>query len=176
VPETIIPISDEQAKLGQEILKTLRGVGSFFEKALGSTPEDLIAYLGGDWLRVRRAENLVRLFEGARGRLADWHVAEPRPASLSIALPILQGAADEDREDLVDLWARLFGNAMDPNMNTVRQSFIDAVKRMDPLDVVVLRYIYKETIEIITAGGRPLEGRTIGCDQIGREGSSRCPR
>ena len=37
---SIIPISDEQAKLGQEILKTLRGLGSFIEKALGSTPED----------------------------------------------------------------------------------------------------------------------------------------
>ena len=54
--ESLIPITDEQAKLGQEILKTFRGLGSFVEKALGSTPEDLIAYLGGDWLRVRRAE------------------------------------------------------------------------------------------------------------------------
>jgi hypothetical protein len=63
VSGSLIPISDEQAKLGQEILKTLRGLGSFLEKALGSTPEDLVAYLGGDWLRVRRAENIIRLFD-----------------------------------------------------------------------------------------------------------------
>ena len=55
----LIPISGEQAKLGQEILKTLRGLGSFIGQALGSTPEDLVGYLGGDWLRVRRAENLL---------------------------------------------------------------------------------------------------------------------
>jgi hypothetical protein len=39
VSENLIPISDEQAKLGQEILKTLRGAGSFLEKTLGSTPK-----------------------------------------------------------------------------------------------------------------------------------------
>jgi Abortive infection alpha len=136
VAENIIPISDEQAKLGQEILKTLRGLGSFIEKALASTPEDLIAYFGGDWLRVRRAENLARLFEEARRRLADWNVQEPVPASLSIALPILQRAADEDREELVDLWARLLANAMDPNINNVRQSFIELVNKLDPVDAM----------------------------------------
>lgn len=63
---SLIPISDEQAKLGQEVIKALRGFGSFIEKALGSTPEDLVAYLGGDWLRVRRAENVVRLMMEAQ--------------------------------------------------------------------------------------------------------------
>jgi hypothetical protein len=38
---SLIPISDEQAKLGQEALKVLRGLGSFLEKVLGSVPEDL---------------------------------------------------------------------------------------------------------------------------------------
>jgi hypothetical protein len=144
-----VPISDEQAKLGQELLKTFRGLGSFFEKALGSTPEDLIAYLGGDWLRVRRAENLVRLFEKARQRLGDRNGQDPIAASLSIALPILRGAADEDREELVDLWARLLANAMDPHLNSVRQSFIEAVKRMDPVDAVVLRHLHEARIDFV---------------------------
>jgi hypothetical protein len=149
VPDSIIPISDEQAKLGQEIVKMLRGAGSFLDKALGSTPQDLIAYLGGDWLRVRCVENLVKLFERARQRLADWHVSEPRPAALSIALPILQGAADEDREELADLWARLLANATDPNMNNVRHSFIAAVKNMDPQDAVVLRFVAENRLTVI---------------------------
>jgi hypothetical protein len=102
-----------------------------------------VAYLGGDWLRVRRAENLVRLFEGARRRLADRHVEETIPASLSVALPILQGAADEDREQLVDLWAQLLANAMDPNLNNVRHLFVEAVKKMDPPDALVLKIMYK---------------------------------
>jgi hypothetical protein len=130
----LIPITDEQAKLGQEILKTFRGLGSFLERALGSTPEDLVGYFGGDRLRVRRAENMARMMSESQERLAAWGVEETKPATLSIALPILQGAADEDREELVDLWARLLANAMDPNMNSVRYSFVDAVKNMDPID------------------------------------------
>jgi hypothetical protein len=38
----MIPITDEQAKLGQEIVKAFRGLGSFLKRALGSTPEDLV--------------------------------------------------------------------------------------------------------------------------------------
>jgi hypothetical protein len=166
VSENLIPISDDQAKLGQEILKTLRGFGSFLEKALGSTPEDLIAYLGGDWLRVRRAENLMMLFEKAKQRLADRNVKTPIPASLSVALPILQGAADEDREALTDLWARLLANAMDPSMNSVRYAFIDAVKRMDPVDAVVLRYIYQTKISEVALGRTDTESGTVGFTNI----------
>ena len=59
----LIPISDEQAKAIQEGLKTLRGLGAFLEKVLGSTPEDLVGFLGGDWLRVRRAENIAGMME-----------------------------------------------------------------------------------------------------------------
>lgn len=74
------------------------------------------------------------------------------PAPLSVALPILQGAADEDRDDLVDLWARLLANAMDPTLNNVRYSFIEAVKEMDPPDAIIMRYAYQDNIENIHTG------------------------
>jgi hypothetical protein len=144
--DRLIPITDEQAKLGQEALKTLRGLGSFLEQALGSTPEDLIGYLGGDWLRVRRAENIATMFHRAKARLVERGVEDPHPASLSVAIPILQGAADEDREELVDLWARLLANAMDPNLGTIRYSFIDAVKALDPPDAMLLQFLHQEGI------------------------------
>jgi hypothetical protein len=140
--DNLIPISDEQAKLGQEIVKAFRGLGSFLAQALGSTPEDLIGYLGGDWLRFRRAENIARLLNAARERLAARGVDQPQPASLSVALPILRGGADEDRDVLVDLWARLLANAMDPHLSSVRHQFISAVQAMDPMDGVVLDYIH----------------------------------
>jgi hypothetical protein len=152
--DSVIPITDEQAKLGQEImklgqetLKTLRGLGSFLDKALGSTPEALVGYLGGDWLHVRRAENMARMLYKARERLAALGMNETTPAPLSLALPILQGAADEDREELVDLWARLLASAMDPaTRNNVRHEFIAAVKQMDPSDATVLQHIYSEKV------------------------------
>ncbi len=135
----LIPISDEQAKLGQEALKVLRGLGSFLTKSLGSVPEDIVGYLGGDWLRVRRAENIAEMMQRAKGRLEARGVAETTPASLTIALPVLRGAADESRPVIQDLWARLLAAAMDPSReNRVRQRFSEAIERMDPPDALVL--------------------------------------
>jgi Abortive infection alpha len=130
---TLIPISDEQAKALQEAIKTIRGLGGFIEKALGSVPEDLIGLLGGDWLWVRRAENMVRMMQRAKDRLEARGVEDPQPANLTVALPILRGAADESREELRDLWARLLANAMDPSRaNRVRAAFVEVVKKLEP--------------------------------------------
>jgi hypothetical protein len=157
VTDSLIPISDEQAKLGQEIIKALRGLGSFVEKALGSTPEDLIGYLGGDWLHIRRAVNIAGMLHKARERLVALGMNETTPAPLSLALPILQGAADEDREALVDLWARLLASAMAPaTRNSVRRAFIAAVKEMDPADAKAMHHLHIEKMPfIVRADGGP---------------------
>jgi hypothetical protein len=47
----VIPISDEQAKAIQEALKTLQGLGGFLRETFGTVPEDIVALLGGNWLR-----------------------------------------------------------------------------------------------------------------------------
>jgi hypothetical protein len=141
----LVPISDEQAKAIQEALRTLRGVGAFLEKALGGVPEDLVGLLGGDWLRVRRAENMVKMIERAKERLEARGVEEPEPANLTIALPILRAAADESREELRDIWARLLAAAMDPSRaNRVRAAFIETAKGMEPLDAALLRQVHQQ--------------------------------
>lgn len=138
----LIPISDEQAKLGQEIIKVFGGLGSFIKDALGSVPTDLVGYLGGDWLRMRRAENLVRIMQKAQECLEQRGVKVPEPASLSLALPLLRGAADESREGLQDLWARLLAAALDPSRaGRVRQDFADILAKMDPVDALVLQFL-----------------------------------
>jgi hypothetical protein len=144
----LAPISDEQAKAIQEVakaaqeaLKALQGVGGFLKDVVGTTPEDIVGYLGGDWLKVRRAENLARIIEKAQERLrARGAEASKHQASLSLALPILVAAADESRDELQDLWARLLAAAADPTRTKFfRLAFIEAAKRMDPLDATVLR-------------------------------------
>ncbi|MDA8230739.1 MAG: Abi-alpha family protein [Magnetospirillum sp.] len=139
---SLIPISDAQAEMATEALKALRGVGSFLSEALGSTPADLVAYLGGDWLRVRRAENLARMMAEAKERLEQRGVHDAPPAPLSIALPLLQAAADEDRDELRSLWASLLAAAMDPaRTQHFRQSFIETVRKMDPQDGPALQQV-----------------------------------
>lgn len=135
----VIPITDEQAKLGQEIVGALRGVGSFFKEALGSAPQDIIGYLGGDWLRFRRAKNIAEMMNKAKKKLESWGIEDSEPASLTVAIPILQGAADESREEIQDLWARLLAAAMTPSRaRYIRQGFTEVIKKMDPLDALIL--------------------------------------
>ena len=139
---SLIPISDEQAKAIQEALKTLQGLGGFLEKTFGTVPQDLVGLLGGDWLKVRRAENIARILEKAKERLKARHVETPEPASLSIALPILVAAADESRDELQDIWARLLAAAADLNRaRFFRIIFIEIAKKLDPLDASVLHEI-----------------------------------
>jgi hypothetical protein len=135
----LIRITDEQAKLGQEALKALRGLGSFVEKALGDLPETLVNYLGGDWFRVRRTENLVMMMHRAKQRLEARGVTGTISPSLTVTLPLFRGAADESSDELQDLWARLLAAAMDPSKsNLVRKRFADAIQQLDPPDSRVL--------------------------------------
>jgi hypothetical protein len=153
VSDNLIPIiTDEQAKLGQELIKAGRDLGAFFGRALGTTPEDLIGYLFGDRLHIHRVEAFIRMLMEAKHRLEERGVREPQPATLSIALPIARAAADEDRDELVDLWARLLANAVDPNLRSVRYRFIDAVKQMDPMDAKLLQHLYRKGTGQIRVG------------------------
>ena len=141
MPDTgIIPISDEQAKAIQEALKVLQGLGGYLKETFGTVPQDLVGLLAGDWLKVKRAENLVRTVEKMRERLKARGVEPTEPPSLSLLLPILVAAAEESRNDLQDIWARLLAAAADPSrVKLFRIGFIDAVKKMDPLDAGVLQ-------------------------------------
>jgi hypothetical protein len=63
----------------------------------------------------------------------------PQPASPSIAQPLLEAALNETRPKLQDIWARLIVTATDPKRaHLVRRSFIDALKKFDPYDALVL--------------------------------------
>src|SRR5215831_2743002 len=136
---SIIPITEEQAKAAQEALKALRGFGDFLRETFGRTPQDLVGLLGGDWLKVRRAENIARIVQKSRDRLKARGVDGAEPASLSVGLPILVAAAAESREELQDIWARLLAASADPSRAShFRIAFIDASKRMDPLDAPFL--------------------------------------
>jgi hypothetical protein len=138
---SLIPISDEQAKLGQELVKAVRDASGYFTDILGDLPKDLIGYLIGDRVKAKRIERMAALWQRTRERLRD-RGTDPEPPSLKYAIPILEAAADEENEELQDLWSRLLAAAMDPNRrDAMRQSFVATVKRMDPIDALVLKAI-----------------------------------
>jgi hypothetical protein len=151
----VIPISEEQAKLGREIVAAGRDLGGYLASVLDDLPKDLVGLLVGNRVKVLRAERLAVLWAKAKKRLQNRGIAQPEPPSLKLALPILAAAADENREELQDLWERLLAAAMDPNRQSfVRQSLVSTVKQMDPFDVLILRAVYENPSGSWTPNGR----------------------
>jgi hypothetical protein len=135
-------ITDEQAKLAQELVKSASGLGGYFADILGDFPKDLFGLLVGDRVKARRIKGIERLWQRTSERLEHRSV-DPEPPSLKYAIPILEAAADEENEELQDLWSRLLAAAMDPNRRDgMRQSFIETVKQMDPIDALSNRGPY----------------------------------
>ena len=142
----IVPVSDEQAKaiqegfkLGGQSLEAARAFGGYMARIFGTVPEDIVGLMFGDALRLKRVENIVKMATKARERLEARGVKEQQEVPLSLGLPLLEAASDEDRDELVDLWARLLAAAMDPARSPhMSARFVAVVKAMDPIDARVL--------------------------------------
>jgi hypothetical protein len=83
---SLIPISDEQAKLGQELVKAVRDSAGYFTGILGDLPKDLIGLLIGDKVKAKRIERWAAIWQRTRERLQD-RGADPEPPSLEICNP-----------------------------------------------------------------------------------------
>lgn len=143
------PITDAQAraveagaKATERAIGVLEGLGGYLREVLGTVPHDLVGYLGGDQLKIRRAENLRDIIERSREKLAKRNAVSGDPASVSITLPLMVAAADESRDELKEIWAGLLATAADPaNTLRFRNVFIEIAKSLDPLDAIFLRKI-----------------------------------
>jgi hypothetical protein len=71
--ESLIPIGDEQAKLGQELVKAVRDASGYFTDILGDTPKDLLGLLIGDRVKAKRLEPIAILWQQTRERLRSRH-------------------------------------------------------------------------------------------------------
>jgi hypothetical protein len=61
-----------------------------------------------------------------------------KPIAHTSHYPIIVAAAEESRDELQDLWARLQAAADPARAKFFRNAFIDAAKKMDPGDATVL--------------------------------------
>jgi hypothetical protein len=164
-----ILIGEAQSKAIQEVARTtgaalplVEKAGSYIGWVLGTLPADLVGVLGGDWLGHVRIRNLARYEQRTREILQGRGVIEPQPVSPSLAIPLLRAAADESREVLQELWARLLAASMDTERRDgVRYSFLEAVKAMDLMDVRLLDQLHNNNIRqgIIIGNG---DQHTIG--------------
>jgi len=73
---------------------------------------------------------------------AEIDAGLPMEPAVSVAVPLLQAAADESREELQDLWAALLTTSLLPDGETrVRKAFFGTLKAMEPTDAVLLNWL-----------------------------------
>ncbi len=109
---------------------------------------DGIAISGGAWIKEQRVRITARLKQETEEILKRRGVKEPIEPSPSVAVPLLEAAQDESREELLSLWAKLAAAATDPNRaKHYRRQYIDIVKMMEPIDVPILDLLPQQTDE-----------------------------
>ena len=136
----------EVAKFGTRLLNSLDKLGNYVANVVDRTPHNLVGVLGGDWLREVRIRNWTRMQAKTRRILEERGRQEPfEEISPSLAVPLLEAAIDETREELADLWAKLLAAAMDPKRKQfVRADLISTLRQLEPIDARVLDAVYDQ--------------------------------
>lgn len=147
----MIPVTDEQAKainslsgFGVTVVTETSGLARYIGRVLGTVPHDAVGLVIGDPLHFVR-ETIAAQYDILLDKiLSRRNVTRTQPVSPSLAIPMLRGAYDEGRPELQELWAALIASAMDPTRaGRVRLSFVETLKRLDPLDALVLKKRYE---------------------------------
>jgi hypothetical protein len=132
--------SNEKAPYDAAIEESAKAAGKALDlvKDGASHIGDIYGLLIGDQIHAARHRRLDAITRKTQKILKDRGAAAGE-VSEQIAIPLLEAAQGESRSEMQDLWAQLLANAIDPTRSEdVRPEFIDALRRMQPLDAVVL--------------------------------------
>jgi hypothetical protein len=131
----------EVAKATGITVEAAQTFGQYLGEIFGTVPHDAVGLLGGDRLKIRRIKNFERIYEKSQESLSARGISPDVQLRISerIGIPLLEAASMESDESLQDIWARLIGNALDPNIDiSIRQEFIEALRKFEPIDALVL--------------------------------------
>jgi hypothetical protein len=132
---------EETAKTGRAAIESADRLGKYVAGVLGDAPHNAVGIVG-DWLYHKRLRNWDALKRETDEILKARGVDPPEEPSPSVAIPLIDAAVDEDRDELRTIWATLLAAALDRSRKRfVRRSVIDTVKQMEPLDALVLQEV-----------------------------------
>lgn len=159
--EVVRPIDEASAKaieqtaiLGQKLADMASGGGRWLADVLGRLPHNLVG-IADDRVANYRARRWIEMNEDLEKDLLDRGVKERVEPSFNVLMPLLEAAIDENRVELKSLWRRLLANAFDPDRSSrVRGSFIETVKKLDPLDAVVLQKMVEAGSGVLNPSAR----------------------
>lgn len=129
---------EETAKATSNAVDLVREGG----RAIGPAIGNICGLLIGDKVAAARERRLDEIARKTKKILHDRDVKDPLELPEDIAIPLLEAAQGESREEMQELWARLLANAMDPaRADNVRPEFIDTVRRLQPIDAKILSIV-----------------------------------
>ncbi|MDE5458594.1 DUF4393 domain-containing protein [Bradyrhizobium sp. CSA112] len=125
------------------IEETAKTTGKAIDIVQSMSPAIASAYgfIIGDRINAARERQLDALARKTKKLLHDRNLEEESAVPEQLAIPLLEAAQGETREEIQDLYAALLANAMDANFaDDVRPEFISTVKALQPLDAAILKY------------------------------------
>jgi hypothetical protein len=126
---------EETAKAASNAIDLVREGG----RAIGPTVGNVYGILIGDRVAEARKRRLDDLARKTKKILEDRDIEEQAELPEDIAIPLLEAAQSEPREEMQDRWATLLANAMDPKRrNDVRPEFVYTLSRLTPIDAMIL--------------------------------------
>ncbi len=117
--------------------------------ALGRMAPEISGTGLGDWLRTKRMENLDRLHRRWQREIAERSIDGEalRRIDQSHLTRIVESVANEGDDTLIDLWARILANALDPDETTgVGRTLIETFAGFEALDAQLLLHIGERRI------------------------------
>ncbi len=139
---------DDVAPYSRAVEETAKSAGKAMDlvrdgaHAISRPVANIYGLLIGDQIEASRERNLDAISRKTKKILVDRDLSETSPVTEQIAIPLLEAARGETREEMQTLWAQLLANAMDPaRRNDVRPEFIDVLRNFHPVDAVVLEWL-----------------------------------
>lgn len=152
-------IETELAKTG--IPAAIEAAKEFLGKIAGPAAKE-VGLLLQDKVRIYRFCNQLKMLAKAQKMLNEAGVS-PTSVPLRTLLPLLEGAALEEEDDLSSKWAALLANAATPNSPlAIYPSFPRILSQLSPRDARALDAIYDLALRL---GLRPGQWSERGCER-----------
>ena len=132
------------------IEESAKTAGKALDVVSSMSPAIANAYnlLIGDRISAARERNLDAITRKTQKILEERNVRESAPIPEQIGVQLLEEAQGETREAIQDLYAALLANAMDTKFaSDVRPEFIQTVKQLQPIDVLIRKEIVLRHME-----------------------------
>lgn len=159
-------MADDAAPYSKAIEETAKTTGKGLDlvrdgaQAISRPVSQIYGLLVGDHIDAARERNLDAISRKTKKILADRDLSETPPVAEQIAIPLLEAARGETREEMQTLWAQLLANAMDPSRrDDVRPEFIHILEKFHPVDALVLRKLGDDQQVLASALAKAMESR-----------------